>query len=86
MTDEQRNYLEERFRFYEAKSTQLVVILFSIIMLIHTINPEGMWKVDAVRYLWYLCLTLIIGFILGEFLKDMFYPLIGKILFKDKNN
>lgn len=83
MTDEQRDYLEERFRFYEKKSTQLVVILFSIIMIIHTINPSGDWKIGAVQYLWYICIVLILGFILGEFLKDLFYPLISKVVFKD---
>ncbi len=86
MTKDQRDYLEERFRFYERKSTQLVMILFGFIMLIHTFNPDGIWKIGAVKYLWISCVILILGFILAEFLKDLFFPLIAKLVFKGKEN
>jgi hypothetical protein len=69
----------------EKKSTQSVVVLFCFILLIHVVNPAGMWKVDAIRYLWVLCMILILGFILAEFLKDLFFPLIAKVVFKEKS-
>lgn len=84
MTEEQKQELENRFRYYEKRSTLLVMILFGIIMLIHSINPEGLWKIDLVKYLFRICISLILGFIAAEFLKDLFFPMIAKFYFKER--
>lgn len=83
MTEQQRDILEAGFRKWERRSTILVLILFGVIMAIHTIDPYGDAQIWIVKWLFRICLGLVLGFILAEFLRDLFFPIMAKFIFRD---
>ena len=84
MTDEQAEFLENKFRIYEKNSSKLVLILFATILVVHMIDPFNSISQMYVKYVFRFSLILVLGFILMEFLKDLFFPLIAKFVFRDQ--
>lgn len=86
MTETQNEILEKKFRDYEKKSSILVLLLFSTIILIHLIDPFGEIQQLYVKYIFRFSLILVLAFIVLEFLKELIFPVIAKFYFKDEND
>ena len=85
LTESQRNFLESRFRYFEKRSTQFVLIIIAIILVIHVFFQEGSWQEIFIKYTFRFSLLTVILFILAEFLKDLYFPILAKFIKNDES-